>query len=226
MAVTLGTTGVTFPDATIQTTAAVTSGFTGLSVITASGTFTIPVGKSVIKLTVVGGGGSGANNQGTPTGNVGGTTTVASGTQTISTISATGGGVMAAGSPAIGANGGTATGGDLNIRGGGAGGNTYMFDGVVYLSSGGGGSIFGSGGPGFSFSTAGLGVLDGVAYGSGGGGGNGGGGGGAGATAIKYLTGVTPGNTLTITIGAGGAALNLGPGYTGAGASGVVIVEY
>ena len=87
MAVTLGPTGVTFPDATTQTTAAVTSGFVGLSVITASGTFTIPVGKSVIKLTVVGGGGSGAHYIGSPAGNVGGTTTVASGTEIISFLS-------------------------------------------------------------------------------------------------------------------------------------------
>jgi len=36
------------------------------------------------------------------------------------------------------------------------------------------------------------------------------GGGGAGATAIKYLTGLTPGNTLTVTVGAGGATLSSG----------------
>lgn len=36
------------------------------------------------------------------------------------------------------------------------------------------------------------------------------GGGGAGATAIKYLTGLTPGNTLTVTVGAGGATASSG----------------
>jgi hypothetical protein len=49
-----------------------------------------------------------------------------------------------------------------------------------------------------------------VCAGGGGGGGstatNNGGGGGSGGCAIKWLTGLTPGNTLTVTIGAGGAA--------------------
>jgi hypothetical protein len=51
--------------------------------------------------------------------------------------------------------------------------------------------------------------------------GSSGGGGGGGGTAIKYLTGLTPGNTLTITIGAGGA-----PNGGGTGSAGAVIIEY
>ena len=40
---------------------------------------------------------------------------------------------------------------------------------------------------------------------------------------MKYLTGLTPGNTLSITIGAGGTAG--GSGGT-AGFAGVVVIEY
>ena len=55
----MGSTGVTFPDATIQTTAAVLGVLS--QVFTASGTFTIPTGVSAIKVTVIGGGGGGGN---------------------------------------------------------------------------------------------------------------------------------------------------------------------
>jgi hypothetical protein len=110
MATKLSLTGITFPDTTIQTTAAAGGGLGGMQVFTSSGTFTIPSGKTVVKVTVVGGGG-------------------------------------------------------------GAGGN-----------------------PGYNNSAA--------------------GGGGGGGSAIKYLTGLTPGNTLTVTRGAGGTA------GTAAGAAG------
>jgi hypothetical protein len=48
-----------------------------------------------------------------------------------------------------------------------------------------------------------------------------------GGNAIKWLTSLTGGNTLAVTVGAGGTGGNAGGGYIGAaGAAGVVIFEY
>jgi hypothetical protein len=121
MPIQLGATGIRFNDNSVQTTAASGGGLGGTQVFTSSGTFTIPTGKTVVKVTVVGGGNSGANGgnvdysqvgsgggaggaaikylTGLTPGNTltvtrgaaGGTSSVASGTQTITTISATGG---------------------------------------------------------------------------------------------------------------------------------------
>jgi hypothetical protein len=59
--------------------------------------------------------------------------------------------------------------------------------------------------------------------GSGGGkdidGNGGGGGGGGGGAAVKYLTGLTPGNTLTVTVGGGGTAGSSAPGAGGTGST-------
>lgn len=44
-------------------------------------------------------------------------------------------------------------------------------------------------------------------------------GGGSGGVAIKWLTGLTPGNTLTVTVGAGGAAVSAGAGNNGGSSS-------
>jgi hypothetical protein len=55
--------------------------------------------------------------------------------------------------------------------------------------------------------------------------GGGGGGGGGGGTAIKYLTSLTPGNTLNVTVGTGGAGAST-TANGGAGADGVVVIEY
>ena len=53
-----------------------------------------------------------------------------------------------------------------------------------------------------------------------------GGGGGGGGGAIKYFRGMTPGNTLSVNIGAGGAG-GVGTYSTGgAGTNGVVTIEY
>ena len=60
MAVSLVSTGVQFPDSTIQTTAIAAGGASTMVIYTASTTFTIPSGKTVLKVTVVGGGGGGA----------------------------------------------------------------------------------------------------------------------------------------------------------------------
>ena len=178
-------------------------------VFTSNGTFTIPSGVTAIKVTVLGGGGGGTTLSGccVPTGNTGGTSSVASGTQTISTISATGGAGGRYANPASPSAGGAGSGGDLNIFGG-SGGPGYMT----------GASIFGGNGA-FKGST--------VGYGGGGGTSvigsatsNNNIGAAAGGAAIKYLTGLTPGNTLAVTVGLGGT----GASYTGG--NGVVIFEW
>jgi hypothetical protein len=55
-------------------------------------------------------------------------------------------------------------------------------------------------------------VVAGGSNGSNGGTGNGGNGGGAGGGAIKWLSGLTPGNTLTVTVGAAGGASSVASG--------------
>jgi len=62
-----------------------------------------------------------------------------------------------------------------------------------------------------------------VQAGGGGGGNYNGGGGGAGGAAVKYLTGLTPGNTLTVVRGAGGSNAG-GAGSTSSVASGTQII--
>lgn len=176
-------------------------------VFTASGTFTIPSGVTALKVTVVGGGGSGTgvNGSGCCTtvvnGNAGGTSSVSSGTQTISTVSATGGG---GGVATVGGTGGLGSGGDLNMDGNSqqavnsAGGSLFS---SAYNSASGAGKSYGGGSRG--------------ANGSGAGGG----------TAIKYLTGLTPSATITVTRGAGGAGATATV-PSGAGGNGVIIFEW
>ena len=212
MSVGLISTGVQFPDATIQTTAAgtVLPGVLG-QVFTASGTFTIPTGVTALKVTVVGGGSSGTGAAaccGANNGNAGGTSSVSSGTQTISTISATGG-AAAIVNQTTAIAGGAGSGGDLNMNGApGMNGNISTMLGMVS-----GGSLYG---PGTNPSTAGKLYGGGSATYAGNSCGAGGG------SAIKYLTGLTPGGTLTVTRGAGGTA----PGGGAAGAIGVIIFEW
>jgi hypothetical protein len=200
----------------------IAGGFSTLQLITSSGAFTIPTGKTVIKVTVIGGGGGGAA-AGSSGGGTGGTSSVASGTQTISTVSADGGQGNAALS-SQGALGGTASGGGININGAPGGGGSDPTPGT------GGSSIYGAGGVVYrsTVGNGGAGVYGGGGAGANSGGGYGAynGGGGAGATAIKYLTSLTPGNTLTITIGAGGAGATGSIKNGGAGGAGIVVVEY
>jgi hypothetical protein len=167
-------------------------------VFTSSGTFTIPTGITAVKVTVVGGGGGSSYSIcGCPPFNAGvsgGTSSVASGTQSISTISATGG-TGGYGST----NGGLGSGGDLNSRGG-AGNATGGVGGATLLSQG-------------TYDSTALLGTGGSASGQSAGGGGGG--------AVKFLTSLTPGNTLTVTIGAGGAGSSVR-----AGAAGVVVFEW
>jgi hypothetical protein len=179
----VGTSGyVLTSDGTNWTSAAAggggVTGYNGQA-FTASGTFTIPAGVTAVKVTATGGGATGGAFVccvGFVNGTAGGASSVSSGTQTITTITGSGGGGSG--------GGGSASGGTFNIPGG----NTFMpYIGSVngyYASGGGGGSYFSP------FATG--------TYGGGGAGGQYVGGGGGG-TAIKYLTGLTPGNTLTVT---------------------------
>jgi hypothetical protein len=208
-------------------------GFSAMTVITSSGTFTIPSGKTTIKVTVVGGGGGGAGCSTTTVtaGTAGGFSRIASGTQTISSISGNGGGGAPDDTnPTVGGTGGTSTGGDLNFSG--SSGGVGPLSGQVAMPSGfGGASFFGGGASGTMGTGANSPGLTGLSYGGGGSGANRygnqiiGGGGGGGGTAIKYLTSLTAGNTLTITIGSGGAG-GANTYVGGTGASGVVVIEY
>lgn len=219
---------------TWQSTAPVASGFSTMSVFTSSTTFTIPTGKTTIKVTVIGGGAGGSI---TTTGNAllpgvtGNTSSVSSGTQSITTVSASGGTpnqgavnvfAMTAGFGGVGSNG------DINFFGGSGGSQTNSNNAP---SGNGGNSFMGGGAPGFGQGT-GVNGFDGQIYGGGGSGGNASAsngrlnGGAGGGTAIKYLTNLTPGNTLTITVAASAAGGNNGTNFGGNGAQGVVIIEF
>lgn len=202
------------------------SGFSTMQIFTSSGTFTIPAGKTTVKATVVGGGGGGGGASASTNfaGNAGGNSSISSGTQTITTVTANGGNGGAAGTAGTsisGVAGGAASNGDINVQGGG--GNSV----VSSVSTQGGASLLGFGGNSGANGAGSAGNL----YGGGGGAGQLGGsnltGGGGGGTAIKYLTSLTPGNTITVTVGTGGTANPSGTTWIGGnGAAGVVIFEY
>jgi hypothetical protein len=235
--ITAGTYGnaTTLPAVTINSRGLITSvsnvaiagGFSDMNVITTTQTWTIPAGVTKCKVTVVGGGGGGG---GFGPGGTGGTSNVASGTQVITPfILATGG--TGGRYPGSGA-GGTATGGTLNIVGGpgGAGGS---YSGGSGIDAGeGGSSIFGGGAPTGEPSNGAVPRVSATGFGGGGSGQStappygGSGGGGGGGAAIRYLTNLTPGNTLTVTIGTGGAGSEGGAGGVGDGFQGVVVIEY
>jgi hypothetical protein len=202
-------------------TAAGGGGFTGIQVFTSSGTFTIPSGKTTIKVTIIGAGGGSC--AGGSAGGAGGSSSLSSGTQTITTLTATGG----TGGPTSGASGtnGTASGASLisnylntNI---GFAGYTYTCGTTGYVA--------------FSYSNynvMGLSITNSTTPGAGGeavyiGGGTLFSYGGAGGGGIWYLTGLTSGNTLTVTIGQGGTrGSNVGSGYGNTGYNGAVVIEY
>lgn len=196
----------------------------GGQTFTANGTFTIPTGITKLKITVVGGGGGGNGYGGA--GTAGGTSQVASGTQSITTVSASGGAAGGTVGVGYGGLGGVGTNGTINM-----GGQAGIAVQGIYAQATGGSSILGGGGGG-STTTA---TKAGRAYGGGGAGwyfvcasvGNSSNGGGGGGAAVSYLTGLTPGGTLAVTVGgagSGGASGGVDPG--GAGAAGVVIFEW
>ena len=108
----MGSTGVTFPDSTTQTTA-FTGGYVsgiGGQAFTASGTFTIPTGVTAVKVTVVGGGGGGGNN-GSSGGAGGQAISYLTGLTPSGTIAVTvgAGGTAGVGNNAAGGSGGTSS---------------------------------------------------------------------------------------------------------------------
>ena len=201
--------GIKFGDGTTQTTAPIASSYVGVNgqSFTANGTFTIPTGVTAVKVTVVGGGGGGSNGTG-GTSTSGGTSSVASGTQTITTISATGGSPgNQSGAGGNGGGGGSGSNGTLNMVGT-SGTTSYYITGSQFAGGVGGSSIFAGGNGGGGYGNANF--CGGI-----------GGGGGGGGAAIKYLTGLTAGNTLSVTIGTGGSGAGAGNG-----GAGVVIFEW
>jgi hypothetical protein len=207
----------------------ISAGLPGLTgqVFTSSGTFTVPTGVTRVKVTMCGGGGAGSFNG---NGNSGGTTSFGA------FVSASGG---TAGGTNTGGGGGGTSGADFSATGGNGYAGTSTCYGVAY---GGGGGVGGASGLSYSSNGAAiasppaLGLLGGTAgqynnsttatgYG------NGGAcdstnqvrGGGAGGYAIKFVTGLTPGGTVSVTIGSAGTN---GNDSRGNGRPGICIVEW
>lgn len=189
-----------------------------------SGTYTTPTGCKSIFIRMIGGGGGGQGS-GTSrgTGGTGGNTTFGG------SLTATGG---TGGSDAGFIAGGLPTGGDINIRGGSAGGASGSLT-AYYPGGGGGNGAFGGGGP--PPATGGnAGIAGATNTGGGGSGGASDGTSGAaaaaGGSAGGYLekTISSPSATFSYAVGAGGTA-GTGSGGSfangGAGGSGVIIVQ-
>lgn len=202
------------PKNVAQAIAAKSSGGIRGQVFTSSGTFTVPNGVTAVKVRGCGGGSGGGSSPG-----AGGTTSFGA------YCSATGG---------SGTTPGTGSGGDINLAGGN-GGKTN----AVVGSQASGGAVGGGYGDGGASSTESLAAPTGLLGGSGHsaaaatGYGNGGGcvsntgtatstAGSAGGYFEKYISGLTPGAAITVTIGKSGAAGTSGR----AGAPGICIVEW
>jgi len=226
----------------VSNVAVVAGGFSNMTVYTANATFTIPAGITKIKVTLVGGGGAGGSatyiTDGYGGAGVG--TYLTSGTETITQIYAGPGIGGAPGGVTPQGGGGNATGGTLNIKGtpglsSQVTGQTNAVSGgvaVTFNSGEGGSSTLGGGMPPVFANNNGISATGiNLSYGGGGSGGaqssqGAGQGGGGGSTAIKYLTGLTPGNTLTVTVGTGGLASTTETRNGGNGGPGIAIIEY
>jgi hypothetical protein len=197
-------------------------GASGGQVFTSSGTFTVPSGVTAVKVTLCGGGGGGWFNGGA---SAGGTSSFGG------YVSATGG----ANGVASPANGGTTSGADFGLNGGQSG----QSDGSVGYGAGGGAggivkvtSIYDGSGTQFLPQQGMLGGSSGAraANPAASGYGNGGAcdsdasraGGGGGGYAIKYVTGLTSGGTVSVTVGARGTSAD----SRGNGTQGIVFVEW
>jgi len=228
----------------VSNVAIIAGGFSNMTVYTANATFTIPAGITKIKVTLVGGGGAGGSatyvTDGYGGSGVG--TSLTSGTETISQVYAGPGVGGAPGGVTPAGTGGNATGGTLNIKG--TPGLSSQVTGVPTAISGGyavtfnsgegGSSTLGGGMPPVFATNNGISATGiNLSYGGGGSGGSQSGssggagqGGGGGSTAIKYLTGLTPGNTLTVTVGTGGLASTTETRNGGNGGPGIALIEY
>lgn len=193
-------------------------GFISRSTITATNaSLPIPAGATKAKIRAVAGGGG----VGLTTGPDGGDTVIASGTQSITTLTCHGG--KGSTTNLVPANGGAlSTNGDLNL----AGGMALI---TTDWSTSGGAVHSGSGPltPSLSMSVNSAASVTAAAVNYGGGAiginaanpiaaGNG-------SYLEKDLTGLTPGNTLSVTIGPGGIGTGTG---AGTGAPGIVIIEW
>lgn len=178
-----------------------------------SGTYTPPAGVFYIVVEIVGGGGGGINGD-----LVGGTN---GGNSTFDVMTASGG--------ATARTGGSATGGDINMRGSDGSGNGNSADTEVFGAGGdGGSSYFGGAGAG-NYNAAGSNAGANTGSGGGGGGRNSlapgqtGAGGGAGGYCRKMFPAPT---ATTYSVGAAGVGMTVGSaGYAGGnGGAGIVIV--
>ena len=183
----------------------------GRQLFTASGTFTVPTGVTQVWVTLAGGGGGGGGVDG-------GNATAGGASSFGGYVSASGGGP--GGSYGTGGSGGAS---------GGSGGSSGWASGSWLPSyfAAGGNSIYGVGGVPYNMvSNIPASDVVGKGFGGGGGGVSGGGGGGADAKIAQLVTGLTPGETVSVTIGAGGVGGGSGY-YIGAmGAPGFVLVEW
>jgi hypothetical protein len=190
--------------------------------LSGSGTYTTPTGCTRIRVRMVGGGGGGqgSGSASRGVGGAGGNTTFGT-----SLLAANGG---AGGSDAQSANGGTSSGGDINLTGGAAVGS-FTSTGGSFNGMFGAASPFG--GVGSGGVAGGAGSAAAANTGSGGGGGgvataiNVGGGGGAGGYLEKTIS--SPSATYSYAVGAGGTAGTAGTSGAagGAGGSGLIIIE-
>lgn len=210
-----------------------------------STTYTVPSGCFQIEVTVIGGGGagggwsSGTGNSGAGS-SFGSSTVVAGGGQGGFTdnggsgLGGTGGtGTYAGGMGGEGASSGESithpeiVGGD-GATGGGGGGTTSTFSTTISTWAGGTADqpYGGSGAAGYDYWDTGTGA---TATGCGGGGGadHRSGGGGGGGYSVDTLS-VTPGQSFSVTVGAGGSGYTAEHGnyFGGAGADGCVYVDY
>lgn len=198
-----GELGVTFPDNTLQTTAAIAGapgfgGFRNMSVYTITSFWVVPAGVTACKVTVVGGGGGSSQING-----------AGGGTSSFGSFCSATGGVR--GFNATGGTGGIGVGGTLNIRGsyaisGSPGGGDSFASELTGGDSIFGNASYGAGGLGFWQNAGGAPAV--IA------------GGGAGGTAIRIISGLTTGTSINVTVGAAGT------GSSTDGYPGVVIVEY
>lgn len=203
MATQIGQLGVTFPDTTVQTTAAIAGapgfgGFTNMSVFTSTAFWVVPAGVTKCKVTVVGGGGGSSQING-----------AGGGTSSFGAYCSATGGVR--GFDSTGGTGGIGVGGTINIRGsysisGSAGGSDTFASEMTGGPSIFGNASYGAGAMGYWQNAGGATFI--IA------------GGGAGGTAIRIISGLTTGTSIDVTVGAAGT------GTAQNGYPGVVIVEY
>jgi len=193
----IGSSGVTFPDSTTLASAGGIIPGLKSQIFNSSGTFTVPTGVTAIKVTCVGGGGGAGNNAG-GNGNAGGATT-------FSNVSANGG------------NGGAYSGGAGNPGNGGGSSLAFGFTAFTAYQAPCNGTYVSTPSPSgpFTYSNnVGTGAYQGCTSA-----GHCGGGGGVG---IGYLTGLTPGSNISVTVGAAGNNAS----YTSGSKAGAVIVEW